>query len=197
MPPIYSREMTLPIAEGHNLKSQFRTSPCEDSCPAGNNIQKMQSLVEKGEFSEALRYLRAKNPFPGITGRVCPHFCQSKCNRDKLDSCISIRSLERAVYDHAETVPVMKRRPLTGKNIAVIGGGPAGLTGAYFLAMLGHSVTVYEAAPMLGGVPRYGIPNFRLPRDIVDREVGWVLEAGVRAHVNTKAGRDITYDELR
>ena len=197
MPPIYSREITLPIAEGRCLKIQFRTSPCEDACPAGNSIQKMQSLIEKGEFSEALRYLRAKNPFPGITGRVCPHFCQQVCNRGCLDSCISIRDLERAACDHAEKIPQMQRCAPTGKKVAVIGGGPAGLTGAYFLSLLGHDVTIFEEAPMLGGIPRYAIPNFRLPRDIVDREIGWVLDAGVHARVNTKVGRDISFSELR
>lgn len=197
MPPIYSREICLPLVEGRYLKTQFRTSPCEDACPAGNSIQKMESLVEKGEFSEAMRYLRAKNPFPGITGRVCPHFCQQVCNRAKLDTCIAVRDLERAVYDHADTVPQMTRRPATGKKVAVIGGGPAGLTGAYFLSLLGHDVTVFEAAPMLGGVPRWAIPNFRLPRDIVDREIGWVLEAGVRARVNTRVGDDVSFEQLR
>ena len=85
MPPRYSREIEQPIVMGDSLKDQFRTSPCEASCPAGNPIQKMQSLVEKGRFGEALRYLRARNPFPGVTGRVCPHFCQTKCNRDRLE----------------------------------------------------------------------------------------------------------------
>ncbi|MBQ3892108.1 MAG: FAD-dependent oxidoreductase [Mailhella sp.] len=197
MPPRYSREISTPIAKGRCLKDQFRTSPCEDSCPAGNPIQKMQSLIEKGEFSEALRYLRAKNPFPGVTGRVCPHFCQQSCNRSHLDSCIAIRDLERAASDHAGKTPPMRRRPATGKKVAVIGGGPAGLTGAYFLSLLGHDATVFEAAPMLGGIPRYAIPGFRLPRDIVDREVGLVLQAGVHARVNTKVGRDISFSELR
>lgn len=81
MPPRYSREITRPVVLGAQLKEQFRTSPCETSCPIGNSIQKMNSLIEKGQFTEALRYLRAKNPFPGITGRVCPHFCMDACNR--------------------------------------------------------------------------------------------------------------------
>lgn len=91
MPPRYSREIEQPIVMGGSLKDQFRTSPCEASCPAGNPIQKMQSLVEKGRFGEALRYLRARNPFPGVTGRVCPHFCQAKCNRDRLEGCVNTR----------------------------------------------------------------------------------------------------------
>lgn len=198
MPPKYSREITCPVVLGDRLKEQFRTSPCERACPAGNSIQKMQSLVEKGEFTEALRYLRAKNPFPGVTGRVCPHFCMDSCNRKHMEGCVNTRALERACADfasHGAALP--KRRPATGKKVAVIGGGPAGLTSAYFLSLLGHAVTVYEAEPMLGGMPRYGVPNFRLPRHVVDREVGLILEAGVRAHVNTRVGVDITMDEIR
>ena len=197
MPPRYSREITRPVVLGAQLKEQFRTSPCETSCPIGNSIQKMNSLIEKGQFTEALRYLRAKNPFPGITGRVCPHFCMDACNRKEMDGCLNIRALERAAETFAERGHVFfKRRPATGKKAAVIGSGPAGLTAAYFLALLGHEVTIYEAEPLLGGVPRYGVPNFRLPRDVVDREVGLVLEAGVRARVNTRGcghhhGRDL------
>lgn len=184
MPPRYSREITLPIVMGDSLKEQFRTSPCEHFCPAGNSIQKMQALVEKGEFGEALRYLRAKNPFPGVTGRVCPHFCQSNCNRAGYDACVNTRALERAVFDYAPYGSALfKRRPATGKSVGIIGGGPAGLTAAYFLALLGHDVTVYEANPVLGGMTRYGVPDFRLPRDVVDREIGWILEVGKRVVV--------------
>ena len=197
MPPRFSREITRPVVMGPKLKEQFRTSPCEAACPAGNSIQKMHALIEKGQFTEALRYLRAKNPFPGITGRTCPHFCMNKCNRAQKDGCLNIRALERAAETFAENGGVIfKNCPPTGKKAAVIGGGPAGLTAAYYLALLGHSVTIYESQPMLGGVPRYGVPNFRLPRYVVDREVGLVLEAGVRAIVNTKVGIDITMDEI-
>lgn len=198
MPPKYSRELTRPVAFGSRLKEQFRTSPCEAICPAGNSIQKMQTLEEKGDFTEALRYLRAKNPFPGITGRVCPHFCMTKCNRNRLEGAVNTRSLERAAADNAEKGTVhFKNRPATGKKIAIVGGGPAGLTTAYFLALLGHSPVIYEAMPLLGGLPRYGVPNFRLPKHIVDQEIGMVLETGVRAHVNTKVGVDVTLEELQ
>ena len=177
MPPRYSREIEQPIVMGDSLKDQFRTSPCEASCPAGNPIQKMQSLVEKGRFGEALRYLRARNPFPGVTGRVCPHFCQAKCNRDRLEGCVNTRALERAAYDYApKGIEPFTRAPETGKHVAVVGGGPAGMTAAYFLSLLGHDVTVYESGPVLGGIPRYAVPDFRLPRDVVDREIGWILE---------------------
>ena len=102
MPPRFSREITRPVVMGPKLKEQFRTSPCEAACPAGNSIQKMHALIEKGQFTEALRYLRAKNPFPGITGRTCPHFCMDKCNRAQKDGCLNIRALERAAETFAE-----------------------------------------------------------------------------------------------
>lgn len=198
MPPKYSREITEPVSFGPRLKEQFRTSPCEAICPAGNSIQKMQALVEKGDFTEGLRYLLAKNPFPGITGRVCPHFCMDKCNRERLEGRVNTRALERSCADNAEKGALrFKNRPSTGKKVAVIGGGPAGLTAAWFLQLLGHAVTIYESAPLLGGIPRYGVPNFRLPRDIVDMEVGQILESGVRARVNCKVGEDITMREIR
>lgn len=198
MPPIYSRELNEPVAFGPRLKEQFRTSPCEHSCPAGNSIQKMQALVEKGDFSEGLRYLRAKNPFPGVTGRVCPHFCMDSCNRGRKEGCVNTRALERACADFGESGKArFRNRPATGKKVAIVGGGPAGLTSAYFLALLGHEVTVYEARSVLGGIPRYGVPNFRLPRYIVDKEVGMILEHGVRALVNTRVGVDISMSEIR
>ncbi len=197
MPPKYSREISCPVVFGPWLKEQFRTSPCEASCPAGNSIQKMQQLLEKGEFTEAARYLRAKNPFPGITGRVCPHFCMSRCNRAGRDHVVNTRALERAASTYADDLQLrFRRRPDTGKKVAVIGGGPAGLSAAWFLSLLGHAVTIYEAEPLLGGVPRYGVPNFRLPRYVVDKEVGMVLQTGVRAHVNTRVGVDISMQEI-
>ena len=197
MPPKYSREITQPIVMGDSLKEQFRTSPCEIACPAGNPVQKLAALVEKGNFAEALRYLYAKNPFPGMTGRTCPHFCQSSCNRNKKDGCVRTRELERAAVDFGGNVPIFTRRPATGKRVSVIGGGPAGLTSAYFLSLLGHDVTVYEAVPLLGGMPRHAVPAFRLPRDVVDREVGRVLACGVHARVNTAVGRDISFAAIR
>lgn len=198
MPPKYSRELTEPVAFGPRLAFQFRTSPCENACPAGNSIQKMQALAEKGDFTTGLRYLRAKNPFPGVTGRVCPHFCMDACNRNEMEGAVNTRALERSCSEFAEPGLIQfKRRPATGKRVAIIGGGPAGLTSAYFLALLGHDVTVYESRAVLGGMPRYGVPAFRLPRYVVDREVGQILEHGVRAFVNTKVGEDITLQEIR
>ena len=134
--------------------------------------------------------LLSRNPFSGVTGRVCTHPCEMHCNRRKYDEGISIRALERFAAD----APVISRlAPLadTGKKVAVIGSGPAGMTCAYFLRLMGHAVTVFEASAVLGGVPRVSVPDFRLPKNVVDREVGNVLSLNIAAHTNVKVGRDV------
>lgn len=180
------------------LEYQPRTSPCEANCPAGNTIQKTHALIKENRIEEALEYLKCRNPFPGITGRVCAHPCEHVCNRNEYDEGLSIRMLERFAADHADLSRVMKpkRNESSGKRVAIIGSGPAGMTCAYFSALLGHDVTVFESAPVLGGIPRMAIPDFRLPKDVVDREVGQILEVGVHARTNTQVGRDIGFDEI-
>jgi formate dehydrogenase (NADP+) beta subunit len=193
MPPRFSKEMTEKVIFPDRLDYQPRTSPCEVNCPAGNPIQKTNALLKENRIEEAVEYLKCRNPFPGITGRVCAHPCEQSCNRNKYDEGLSIRALERLAADHADPTRITKprRREASGKRVAIIGSGPAGMTCAYFLALLGHDVTVFESAPVLGGIPRMAIPDFRLPKDVVDREVGQVLDAGVRARTNTNVGRDV------
>ncbi len=199
MPPIFSREIDKRFISTISLKSQNRTSPCEVACPAGNPIQKVHALVKENEAERALEYLRARNPFPGTTGRLCNHPCEMDCNRNKYDEAITIRGLERAVADSADMTRVRKpvRMGRSGRRIAVIGGGPAGLTFAYFSTLLGHEVTVFEAGPVLGGMPRLSVPDYRLPKDILDMEIGLILETGVKARTNTRVGRDVFFDEIR
>jgi formate dehydrogenase beta subunit len=199
MPPKFSREMVEKVIFPDQLEYQPRTSPCEANCPAGNPIQKAHALIKENRTEEALEYLRCRNPFPGITGRVCAHPCEQTCNRKEYDEALSIRALERFAADHADMTRVArpKKRKDSGKRVAIIGSGPAGLACAYFSALLGHDVTVFEAAPVLGGIPRMAVPDFRLPKDVVDREVGQILEAGVHARTNTAVGRDIGFDEIR
>jgi NADPH-dependent glutamate synthase beta subunit-like oxidoreductase/ferredoxin len=199
MPPIFSREIQRPLISAACLKFQARTSPCETACPAGNLIQKVQGLVKENKVEEALEFLRARNPFPGTTGRICTHPCETECNRREWDEPINIRGMERAVADRADRTRVKKpaRWDRSGKKIAVIGGGPAGLTFAYFSSLLGHEVTIFEAGPTLGGIPRLCIPDYRLPKDILDMEIGLVLETGVKARTNTRVGRDIPFEEIR
>jgi NADPH-dependent glutamate synthase beta subunit-like oxidoreductase/ferredoxin len=199
MPPLFSREIERPLISRACLKYQTRTSPCESACPAGNPIQKVQSLVKEKRYEEALEFLRARNPFPGTTGRICTHPCETDCNRREWDEAVNIRGLERAAADGADRTRVKKpmRMERSGKKIAVIGGGPAGLTFAYFSSLLGHEVTVFEAGPTLGGVPRLCVPEYRLPKGILDMEIGLVLETGVTARTNIRVGREISFAEVR
>ena len=189
MPPRYSKELKELVVSGFQ-KRQNRTSPCEAHCPAGNRIQAVETLIKDGKPEEAHAVLLSRNPFSGVTGRVCTHPCEMHCNRRKYDEGISIRALERFAAD----APVISRlAPLadTGKKVAVIGSGPAGMTCAYFLRLMGHAVTVFEASAVLGGVPRVSVPDFRLPKNVVDREVGNVLSLNIAAHTNVKVGRDV------
>jgi NADPH-dependent glutamate synthase beta subunit-like oxidoreductase len=198
MPPKFSKEMMEKVIFPGGLDEQPRTSPCEAACPAGNPIQKASSLIQENRVEEALEYLRSRNPLQGITGRVCGHPCEENCNRNKYDQGLSIRALERFAGDHVDLTRVMKpqRKENSGKRLAIIGSGPAGMTCAYFSALLGHDVTVFESSPALGGIPRMGIPDFRLPKDVVDREIGQILEVGVRAQTNTIVGKDLDFEKI-
>ncbi len=199
MPPRFSRELKSKVIFSSSLPYQPRTSPCEAQCPAGSPIQKVHSLLKENRPEEALEYLRCRNPFPGITGRCCPHPCESVCNRSRYDEGIAVRELERFAADAADRSKV--RRPYkelsTGKKIAIIGSGPAGMSCAYFSALLGHHVTVFEASPTIGGIPRTAAPAFRLPKDVVEREMSQVLELGVRVHTSTQVGKDVAFEEIR
>ncbi len=168
-------------------------SRCEVSCPAGENIRWTTYYIEKGCFTEALAGIKTENPFPGICGRVCFHPCEEKCARIELDAGIATNALERAAYDYADRQSLQppEKRPATGKKVAVIGGGPAGLTCAYYLAVLGHQVTVFEAQPFAGGIPRLNIPEFRLPAAVVDREVRDVAALGVEIKLNSPVDRQM------
>lgn len=198
MPPKFSKEIEERTIYPERPEAQPRTSPCESNCPAGNPIQKAHALIKEDRVEEALAYIRSRNPFPGITGRICSHPCEEQCNRGQYDERLFIRGMERSAADRADStrVPRPKKRHDTGKKVAIIGSGPAGMTAAYFSALLGHDVTVFESAPALGGIPRTCVPDFRLPKDVVDREVGHVLDLGVRARTNTRVGRDIGFEKI-
>jgi formate dehydrogenase (NADP+) beta subunit len=198
MPPKFSRQTDEKRIFPEWDESQPRTSPCEAHCPAGNPIQKISTLIAAEAVDEALSYVLARNPFPGITGRVCSHPCEEDCNRDLYDQAVSIKALERFAADHSDRTRIArpKKRSGSGKTVAVIGAGPAGLTCAYFLALFGHEVTIFEAAPVPGGIPRLAIPDFRLPKDVAEREISVVFELGVKARFNTKVGRDVEFGSI-
>ena len=176
-----------------------RLAPCEAYCPAGEKIERTALFVRYGHFEDALENIKAENPFPGICGRVCFHPCEQNCNRSRFDAAVSANALERAAFDHANSTEVRKpeKKPSTGKTVAVIGSGPAGMTCAYYLGLLGHKVTVFESQPVAGGVPRFGIPEYHLPRKIVDHEIQEIRDIGVAIRLNCTVGKDIPFDDIR
>ncbi|MFN2374764.1 MAG: 2-oxoacid:acceptor oxidoreductase family protein [Cyclonatronaceae bacterium] len=169
-----------------------RPAPCSDNCPAGTGVRQFVKLAAEGKFDEAFRTIYEHNPFPAICGRVCPHFCQQSCNRIELDGEVNIGAIERYIGDKAghmafEPVPVVHP-----EKIAVVGSGPAGLTAALRLRTLGYTVTVFEALPKAGGMMRSGIPVFRLPEDVLDREIARIEQQGVEI----VTGKKVTVSEL-
>ena len=171
--------------------------PCVALCPAGVDVPGYMALVGEGRCADAVRLIRKDNPFPSVCGLVCEHPCESHCRRTIVDSPLNIRGIKRFAVDHAGEVPVPHLAPPSGKKVAIVGGGPAGLTAAYFLSLMGHKVTVYERKPMLGGMLRYGIPAYRLPASYLDRDIDAILSTGVEVHRNTTVGQDVTFPQLR
>jgi len=165
-----------------------RLPPCNEACPAGENIQAWLYHAEEGDYRAAWEELMKNNPLPAIMGRACYHPCQDMCNRAKLDSAVNIHAVERFLGDLAirEGWPVAAQPAPDGARVLVIGAGPSGLSAAYHLARMGHRVTIREAGPVPGGMMRFGIPKYRLPRDIVDAEVGRIVDMGVTLELGTR-----------
>jgi heterodisulfide reductase subunit A len=145
-----------------------------------------------------LENVRAENPFPGVCGRVCFHPCEERCNRKEFDEGLAINALERAVFEYGKTKKIKKpgKGKKTGKKVAIIGSGPAGMTCSYFLALLGHDVTVFEALSVPGGIPRVAIPEYRLPRDVIDQEINQISELGIHVRTNTEVGKKIPFKDI-
>jgi formate dehydrogenase beta subunit len=162
--------------------------PCNHACPAGENIQAWLALAQEGSFKAAWQKLIEENPLPAVHGRVCYHPCESNCNRSRLDTPVSIHAVERFLGDRAvkKGWTVERDAPPSGKRILIVGAGPSGLSAAYHLARLGHEVEIHEAGPMAGGMMHFGIPAYRLPRDILDAEIRRIEEMGVRIVLNHK-----------
>jgi 2-oxoacid:acceptor oxidoreductase delta subunit (pyruvate/2-ketoisovalerate family) len=161
--------------------------PCNQGCPAGENIQGWLYEAEEGKYEEAWRKIMEDNPFPAIHGRVCYHPCETVCNRGQLDEPVSIHAVERFLGDLAiEQGWQIEPGAATGKRVLVVGAGPSGLSAAYHLARLGHAVIIHEAGPKPGGMMRFGIPKYRLPRDILDAEIARLVAMGVSIHLNCK-----------
>jgi NADPH-dependent glutamate synthase beta subunit-like oxidoreductase len=171
--------------------------PCVALCPAGVDIPGYISLVNEGRCADAVRLIRKDNPFPTACAYICEHPCEARCRRNMVDDAINIRGLKRYAVDQAGEVPQPQKAPSTGKSVAIIGGGPGGLSAAYYLALMGHQVTVYEEQAHLGGMMRYGIPSYRFPREKLDGEIDSILSLGIEVHTGVKVGRDVTFDQLR
>lgn len=161
--------------------------PCNQGCPAGENIQGWLYEAEEGKYEQAWRKIMEENPFPAIHGRVCYHPCETACNRGQLDEPVSIHAVERFLGDYAiEQGWQVEAGVATGKRVLVVGAGPSGLSAAYHLARLGHAVTIIEAGPKPGGMMRFGIPQYRLPRNVLDAEIARIVAMGVSIHLNQK-----------
>jgi len=165
-----------------------RLPPCNNACPAGENIQKWLYHAEEGNYERAWQVLMEDNPLPGIMGRVCYHPCEGACNRAELDEAVGIHAVERflgrTAWEHGWK-PEFDAEP-SGRKVLVVGAGPSGLSAAYHLTRLGHAVTIREAGPMAGGMMRFGIPKYRLPRDVLDYEIQRIVDMGVDLQLNAK-----------
>ncbi|AAS12111.1 MULTISPECIES: NAD(P)-binding protein [Treponema] len=170
--------------------------PCVALCPANVDIPGYIALVRDERYADAVRLIRKDNPFPSTCAFICEHPCEHRCRRNMVDTAINIRGLKRVAVEFAGKVPPPPCAPSTGKSIAIVGGGPAGLTAAYYLQLMGHQTTVYEMLPKLGGMLRYGIPNYRLPKDRLDEDIDAILETGVKVVYGKKIGTDIELNEL-
>ena len=175
-------------------------SPCQNACPADVNVPGYIALIAAGRIRDAYNLIRKENPFPAVCGRVCTHECESKCRRGQLDEPISIADLKRYVADYVlkNEEPYMDLVfPKKGKNVGIIGAGPSGLTCGYYLARLGYDVDVYESHPVAGGVLAFGIPEYRLPNEVLQHEIKMIEQVGVKIHLNTEVGSDVTFYQLK
>ena len=173
------------------------SAPCKSACPAGTSAQGYVALVAEGRFDEAYRVATGPNPFPSVCGRICTHPCESACARGDIDEPIAIAALKRFVADSVGPKTVVEKAPLIhSEKVAIVGSGPAGLTCARDLARLGYQTTVFEALPVAGGMLKTGIPDYRLPKDVLGREIDQVRALGVELKTGQRAGKDFTVDGL-
>lgn len=175
-------------------------SPCQMACPAGIDVPSYVTLIGQGRDAEAISLIRKDNPFPWVCGLICTNPCEFMCVRGRIDKPISIKYLkgfaaERAMSDGLYTNP--EKAPAKNRKVCIVGAGPAGMSAAFFLALKGYGVTVLDALPVAGGMMMVGIPRYRLPREVIDREVGMIEELGVEFRLNTRFGKDVQFDQLK
>jgi NADPH-dependent glutamate synthase beta subunit-like oxidoreductase/NAD-dependent dihydropyrimidine dehydrogenase PreA subunit len=173
---------------------------CQEACPAGIDVAGYVALAGQGRIQEAYQVIRRENPLPSVCGRICSHPCQTKCSRGEYDEPVAIMDVKRYVTDYVFNNGLAPQEliwPKNGKSIGIIGAGPSGLSCAYYLALSGYEVDVYENGPAAGGMLLTGIPKYRLPREILERDISLIEQTGVKIHLNTEIGKDITFAELR
>ncbi len=182
------------------VENVTQTTPCITLCPAHVDVPGYIAMIKDGEYANAVQVIRDRNPFPTACAFVCEHPCERKCRRSLIDAPINIRGLKKYAVDNApaDTVDNPATNVSTGKKVAIVGAGPSGMTAAYYLALMGHTVNVYEEHDKAGGMLRYGIPEYRLPKERLDQDIAAIINAGdITMHYNTKIGKDITFSGLR
>jgi NADPH-dependent glutamate synthase beta subunit-like oxidoreductase len=188
------------ILHGKCLASLEQPVPCVALCPAGVDIPGYIALVAEGRYADAVRLIRKDNPFPTACALVCEHPCEARCRRNMLDTSVNIRGMKLAAVDYSGVVPAPEKAADTGKKVAIIGGGPSGLSAAYYLQLMGHQTTVYEMHKHLGGMLYYGIPSYRLPRERLDEDINTILSTGVKVKMESHVGEgknQVSMNELR
>ena len=190
------------IEHGKCSYSITQPVPCVALCPAGVDIPGYIALVREERYADAVKLIRKDNPFPTACALICEHPCEARCRRNMIDSSVNIRGLKRMAVDNARAnqVPIPEKAPSTGKRIAIVGGGPGGLSAAYYLELMGHHAVVFEKKTKLGGMLRYGIPNYRFPRERLNEDIEAILSTGVEIHTGVTVGNesdDISFEQLR
>ena len=192
------RDEFIEHIDKHRCLGSFEAPvPCVSLCPASVDIPGYIALIRKGRYADAVKLIRKDNPMPVTCGYICEHPCETHCRRNMIDDAINIRGLKRYAVDTAGDVEVPACAESTGKKVAVIGGGPCGLTAAYYLQLMGHQVTIFERHPKLGGMLRYGIPAYRFPRDLLNKDIEAILSTGIEVRLGVDIGKDISFDDIK
>lgn len=193
----YREDFEEHILHNRCISNAKQSIPCVALCPAGVDIPGYIALVKEKRYADAVRLIRKDNPMPVTCALICEHPCENRCKRGMVDYPVNIRGLKKVAVDNAGVVPIPECAQSTGKTVAVVGGGPGGISAAYYLSLMGHKVTIFEQRKKLGGMLRYGIPNYRLPRERLEADIDAILSAGIEVHTEVSVGKDISMKELR